>query len=162
MNVNSFLHEQAKIVELIPDGSDGAAAGDYVSLKHYKRWAIILQVNNATTVTAGAVTLKQATAVAGTAAKALAFTKMWANLDTGATDTLVETAVTSNTFDTDDTDAKNQMYVMEGTSDDLDVANGFDCMTIGVAAAIDASTTSAIAILWGGPGASTPPAAITD
>lgn len=103
---------------------------DYVSLKGFQRCAIVIAVDNAATVTGGAITLKQATAVAGTSEKALAFTKMWANLDTGASDTLVETAVSSNTFTTDTTDNKNLMYVIEVDAADLDVANGFDCIRV--------------------------------
>lgn len=103
---------------------------DYVSLKGYDRCTIVIAVDNATTVTGGAITLKQATAVAGTSEKALAFTKMWANTDTGAADTLVETAVTSNTFTTDTTDNKNLLYVVEVNASDLDVASGFDCVRV--------------------------------
>lgn len=103
---------------------------DYVSMKGYDRLTIVLAVDNATTVTGAAITLKQATAVAGTGEKALAFTKMWANIDTGAADTLTETAVTSNTFTTDTTNDKNLMYVVEVKAEDLDVANGFDCVRV--------------------------------
>jgi hypothetical protein len=103
---------------------------DYVSLKGYERATILIQVDNATTVTGGAITLKQATAVAGTSEKALAFSSMWANTDCAAGDTLTETAVTSNTFTTDTTDNKNLMYVIEVAADDLDVANGFDCIRV--------------------------------
>lgn len=103
---------------------------DYVSLKGYQRCTILIQVDNATTVTGAAITLKQATAVAGTSEKALGFTTMWANTDCAAGDTLTETAVTSNTFTTDTTDAKNLMYVIEVAADDLDVANGFDCLRV--------------------------------
>lgn len=103
---------------------------DYVSLKGYSGCTILIQVDNATTVTGAAITLKQATAVAGTSEKALAFDTMFANVDTGATDTLVETAVTSNTFTTDTTDNKNLMYVVEVDASDLDVANGFDCLRV--------------------------------
>ena len=105
---------------------------DYVSLKGYSRCTIIIAVDNATTVTGGAVTLKQATAVAGTSEKALAFSKMWANLDAAAGDTLTETAVTSDTFTTLTTDNKNLLYVIEVDADDLDVAGGFDCLRVDV------------------------------
>lgn len=103
---------------------------DYVSLKGYDRLTIVIAQDNATTVTGAAITLKQATAVAGTNEKALAFSKMLANTDTGAADTLVETAVTSNTFTTDTTDNKNLLYVIEVKAEDLDVANGFDCVRV--------------------------------
>jgi len=105
---------------------------DYVSLKNFGRCTIVIAVDNASTVTGGAVTLKQATAVAGTGEKALGFTKMLANLDTGAGDTLTETAVASNTFTTDTTDNKNLLYVVEVDAADLDVANGFDCLRVDV------------------------------
>lgn len=107
-----------------------AGDADYVSLKGFQSCSIILSVKNATTVTGCAVTLKQATAVAGTSEKALAFTKMWANIDAGASDTLAETAVTSNTFTTDTTNSKDLLYVMEVDAADLDVANGFDCVRL--------------------------------
>lgn len=103
---------------------------DYVSLKNYSGITILLAVDNATTVTGGAITLKQATAVAGTGEKTLGFTKMYANLDTAAGDTLTETAVASNTFTTDTTDNKNLLYVIEIDAADLDVANGFDCVRV--------------------------------
>src|SRR5574340_447094 len=105
---------------------------DYVSLKNFNRCSIVIAVDNATTVTGGAITLKQATAVAGTSEKALAFAKMWANTDTGASDTLTETAVTSDTFTTDTTDNKNLLYVIDVKAEDLDIANGFDCLRVDV------------------------------
>ena len=103
---------------------------DYVSLKGYERATIVIAVDNATTVTGGAITLKQATSVAGTSEKALAFASYFANIDTGASDTLTETTATSNTFTTDTTDNKNLLYVIEVNAADLDVANGFDCLRV--------------------------------
>src|SRR5574340_614693 len=110
-----------------------AGAGDYVSLKNFDRLTILIPVLNGATVTGGDVTLKQATAVAGTGEKALAFAKMYANTDCAASDTLTETAVTSNTFTTNATNSKQLMYVIEVKASDLDVANGFDCVRINVA-----------------------------
>ena len=105
---------------------------DYVSLKGYERCTIFITVDNATTVTGGVFTLKQDTTVAGTGEKPLEFSKMYANIDTGASDTLVETAVVNNTFTSDTTDNKNLMYVIEVNADDLDVAGGFDCVRVDV------------------------------
>lgn len=105
---------------------------DYVSLKGFDRCTIVIAVDNATLVTGGAVTLKQATAVAGTSEKALSFSTMWANTDVSASDTLTETAVTSDTFTTTTTDNKNALYVIEVKASDLDVANGFDCLRVDV------------------------------
>lgn len=125
-----------------------AGDGDYVSMKGYEHLTIIISVLNATTVTGGTITLKQATAVAGTAEKALAFTKMYANIDVAAGEALTETTVTSNTFTTDTTNSKALLYVIEVSSSDLDVANGFDCVrydSTGMASAVG----SALYILTG-------------
>ena len=126
------LVDVAKVVQGCPPAALATTAGDgdYVSLKNYDRLTILLSVKNATTVTGGVITLKQATAVAGTSEKALAFAKVWANTDTDAGDTLTETAVTSDTFTTDTTNSKNLLYVIEVKADDLDRANGFDCVRI--------------------------------
>ncbi|MDO9007227.1 MAG: hypothetical protein Q7U80_03300, partial [Thiobacillus sp.] len=103
---------------------------DSVSLTGFTRRTIGSAVDYAATVTGCAITLKQATAVAGTGEKALGFAKMYANLDTAASDTLAETAVTSDTFTTLTTDNKNALYVIEVAASDLDVANGFDCVRV--------------------------------
>lgn len=110
-----------------------AGDGDYISMREYARLTIVISVLNATTVTGGAVTLKQATDVAGTSEKALGFSTMWANTDCAASDTLVSTAVTSDTFTTSTTNSKILMYIIEVSARDLDIANGFDCVRIDVA-----------------------------
>lgn len=126
------LIDRAKVVTGIAPVAMATTAGDadYVSLKNFERLSILLSVKNGTTVTGCAVLLKQATTVAGGSEKALAFTKMYANVDAGASDTLVETAVTSNTFTTDTTNSKDLLYVIEVDAADLDVANGFDCVRL--------------------------------
>lgn len=135
---------------------------DYVSMKGYERCTILIQVDNATTVTGAAITLKQATAVAGTSEKALAFSAMFANTDCAAGDTLTETAVTSNTFTTDTTDAKNLMYVIEVKASDLDVTNGFDCLRVD--SLLMANAVGAVTYILTGPRNASPLAisAITD
>lgn len=115
-----------------------AGDGDYVSLKNYAHLTIVLTVLNGTTVTGGAVTLKQAQDVGGTGEDVLAFTKMWANTDTAASDTLVETAVTSNTFTTNTTNSKGLKYVIEVDATDLNVSGGFECVRIDVASMANA------------------------
>jgi len=87
-------------------------------------------VKNGTTVTGGAITLLQATAVAGTGEKALAFSTVYANVDVAASDALVETAVTNNTFTTNTTNSKDLLYVINVDASSLDVDNGFDCVRI--------------------------------
>lgn len=107
-----------------------AGDGDYVSMKNFSRITFVLLVLNGTTVTGGTITLKQATAVAGTGEKALSFTKAWRNIDCAAGDTLAEFAVSSDTFITDTTNSKQLMYVIEVEAADLDINNNFDCVRI--------------------------------
>jgi hypothetical protein len=151
-----------KIVTGLAPITPSTTTPDYVSMKGYQHLTIIVTADNATTVTGSAITLLQAVSVAAGSAKALAFTKMWANIDTGATDTLVETAVTNNTFTTTAVDNKNSMYVIEIEADQLDVSGDFDCVRIGTADAT-ASVLSVVYVLseprYSG---ATMPAAITD
>ena len=102
----------------------------YVSMKGYARCQIIISIADGTTVTGSTITLKQATAVAGTSEKALAFTRMLANTDYVASKTMTETAVTSNTFTTQTTNSKDSLYIIDVDASDLDVANGFDCLRV--------------------------------
>lgn len=104
---------------------------DYVSLKGHHKLTAVIVVDNGSTVTGSAITLKQATAVDGTDEKALEFDWVYANTDTGASDTLTKTAVTSDTFTTDTTNAKNLLYVIEVDASMLDTDNDFDCVRVG-------------------------------
>lgn len=138
ISANARLDEQAKIVVGLSPLAPSTSVPDYVSLKGYERCSIIIMVNNGTTVTGSAITVKQASAVANTGEKALAFSNVAANLDIAATDTLVDTAVTSNTFTTLTTNDKDALYVVDVKASDLDVAGGFDCIRAGTA---DAANT---------------------
>jgi len=157
-----LLVENFKFVTGLAPIAPSTSTPDYVSMKNYDRMTIVILADNATSVTGSAITVKQASAVAATGEKALAFTTMWKNIDTGATDTLVETAVTSNTFTTDTTNAKNLMYVIEVKASDLDVANGFDCVRAGTGDTV-ASVVSVLYLMWNTRYAkATPPSAILD
>lgn len=68
-----------------------------------------------------AVTLEQATDVAGAGAKALAMAKYFTN--TKADDTMSEVAVVANTFNVG---VANKLYIIEVLANDLDINNGFD------------------------------------
>lgn len=140
MNLNARLDEQVSLVQATSMVALTSTAGDasYVSMKGYARCMITIDVLNATTVTGGAVTLKQATAVAGTGEKALAFTRMLSNTDVGAGQALTETSVSSNTFTTDATNSKRLRYVIDVKASDLDAANNFDCLRVDVASMANA------------------------
>ena len=125
------------------------------------RYEVVL-VDNGSGVTGTAVTLVQATNVAAGGAKALPFTKVWVNADISATDTLVETAVSNNTFTTATTSDTNLLYVIDIDPATLDIDNGFDCVRVGTGNAVNA-VTCVLYILWDAKyAAATPPSAILD
>lgn len=132
VNLNARLDEQVTPIVAAAGLLLTSTLGDttYVSLKGYRKLQIIIVIADGTTVTGTAVTLKQATAVAGTGEKALAFTRMLANVDYAASKTMVETAVVANTFTTQAVNSKDSVYVIDVDADSLDVANGFDCVRV--------------------------------
>lgn len=132
MNVNARLDEQVQTVVAAAGLLLTSTLGDttYVSMKNFARARITIVIADGTTVTGSAITLKQATAIAGTSEKALAFTRMLANTDYAASKTMVETAVTSNTFTTQTENSKDSVYIIDVDASDLDIANGFDCFRV--------------------------------
>lgn len=107
-------------------------AGDYISLKNYAGVTIVIMVDVASGTDDGAVTLTQATSVAGGSAKSLGFDYVWKNEDTETADALTKTAVTSDTFNAGGV-TKSCLYVIEVKAEDLDVDNGFDCLRVNLA-----------------------------
>lgn len=161
MNINARLVEQAKIVTGLGPVTPSSSTPDHVNLKHYPRCTVIIQALNGTTVTGSAITLVQSTDVANTGGKTLSFDKVFANVDTGASDTLVDTTVSSNTFTTNSTNSKGLLYVIEVTQDMLDTANSFNCFRVGTGNAAN-TTLSVTYVLWPARFAqATPPSAIT-
>jgi hypothetical protein len=108
----------------IKNWTGAATVGDYVSLKNYGSCTIII-ITGAWAAGTSAITLEQATAVAGTATKELAFTDY--SDDETATGVQAKKTATSNTFNLT---AANKIYIIEVTSAMLDVAGGFDCITV--------------------------------
>lgn len=142
----NFLDMGHVITGLAPI-TPSSSTPDYVSLKGYDRMVAVIIADNGSTVTGSAITLKQASDVSATGEKALEFDTMYANIDTGAASTLTETAVTSDTFTTDTTDAKNLLYVIDVPLDNLDTTNGFDCVRVGTGNAAN-TVLSVIYILY--------------
>lgn len=157
------LPEQCKIVELLPLATDaaGRAAAVAVSLKNAARAYILVSLTqgNAATVL---LTPMQATTVAKGGGKVLTNPiRIWSNLDTAASDTLVRQADAVNY--TTDAGVKNKQVLFEIDPAALDLANGFDCVYISTGASNVANLTSALAILTDLRFASaTPPSAIVD
>lgn len=164
LSPNRRLSEVVKFVTGLAPIAPSSSVPDYVSLKGYEGCTILVLVDNGATVTGSDITVKQAQAVANTGEKALAFDRMLANVDTGAADTLVETAVASNTFTTNNTDNKNLLYVLDVRADQLDINNGFDCIRLGTGNSTNA-VLGVIYALWPAKYAKSPsptPSAILD
>lgn len=141
---NAALHEQAKIITGLAPILPSSSVPDYVCMKTYSRCSIIILVDNNTTVTGSAITVKQATGVGAGGEKAVAFTEAFRNIDTGSSSALTVFTVGSNTFTTDTTNAKNLIYVIDIGIDDLDLAGGFDCIRAGTANA----TAAIVSVLY--------------
>lgn len=156
------LVESCKIVTGLAPITPSTSTPDYVSLKDYRHLTIIINVDNGNTVTGSAITLKQATAVDGTGEDVLAFTKAWRNIDTDAGDTLTEFAVSSNTFTTDSTNAKNLQYVIELDADELNTNSGFDCVRLGTGNGANMVLSAVYILSQPRYAMATPPAAITN
>lgn len=111
-----------------PNNYTGAAnTVQYASLKGYERIGILITTGAWAGGTA-AVTMNQATAVAGTGAKALAIPFNWTSTSTSAT--VTKNTVVSNTFNLD---TANKLYWLEFVQSDLDVANNFTCVGVSIA-----------------------------
>ena len=133
-SVNGKAGEQDVVIVAAHGLLLASTAGDaqYCSLKNFARCEIDIIIFDGTTITAADITLLQATAIAGTGAKELAFSTVKKNVDLAATtkQALTDTAVTSNTFKTQTTNSKRSRYVIDVTPDMLDIAGGFDCFRL--------------------------------
>jgi hypothetical protein len=126
-----FFPEEYKIVMLNSNTAANAVACDYVSLKNVSRfyWLVLHTLTNDTDLV---LTPKQATAVAGTGAKATsAVHRIWvgANLSTSVDDWVEATAAASYTIDPA---TQNPCYLLIEVDPaiHLDVNGGFDCVLL--------------------------------
>jgi hypothetical protein len=140
------LPQNAKIVNALTPATDAAGrTGAYVSLKNALKAYLVCQVaqGNAATVQ---VSINQATAVAGTGAKALAnVVPVWANQNVATNDTLTRQA-NAVSFTTSAAVA-NKVVVFEVDPANLDVAGGFDSVAPVTGASNVANLTAAYWIL---------------
>jgi len=125
-----FLGTQ--VPELCSSPKDyNAAAGtiEYLNMSKYARVTFIITTGAWAAGTA-AVTINEATTVAGGSAQALTFTEMFTNkaVATVPVDLGDATAVTSSTFNLDTADS---VWVIDITADML--SDGFDCLAVVVA-----------------------------
>lgn len=137
------LAEETRIVEAIAPVAGGSAlVGDYISLKHTPRVAVVVHIaqGNAAPV---ALTIEQATSAAGAGTKAITdAVPIWANEDCAAGDNLteMEKAVSFTTS----ADTKNKIVVFHVDTDVLDKNNGFEWICVKAAASNAANIVSAL------------------
>ena len=155
MNINALLTEQAQVVmAIVPvDSQAGANAGDWVSLKDYAKCSVILIKAPGVAGDDPVITLKQASDVSGTGAKALNFTRVDSKVgaQTGIGAFTANTQAAGNTY-TDLVSAEAQgIFVIDVKAEDLDVNNSFDCIQLSVpdTGAGGAQLLTAIYLLWG-------------
>jgi hypothetical protein len=133
MNLNVI--NQTKLIHAVSPAnwSGSTSSAKYVSLKNYGMCYIWIHTGAIADGT-GAVTVTQASAVAGTGAKAISFDHYYS--DTGTANLLARVSSTSATFTLA---TANSQYVipidpaqLDGSS--IGSASAFDCLTISVAA----------------------------
>lgn len=144
----NFQHiiENGRLVLLAAPATDAAGrTSSYVSMKNYRKAFLIFGCTqgNAATIQ---LDPKQASAVAGTGAKALSQNcRIWTNLDAATNDTF--TKQTSAKTYTTDAAVKNKTVVFEIDAAELDLANSFDCLALTIGASNVANITTVYALL---------------
>jgi len=155
------LPETFKIVEGISNLTDGSVrTADYVCLKNCRRATAVCTILGGA-ATAMDINPYQATDVAASDEKVFAnVLRWWMNASTGVTDTLVAqtAAIDANTAAT----AVNKMVVIQIDPAQLDVANGFDCVTLKTEGDEASNLISVLWFLETDYAQATPPTAITD
>jgi hypothetical protein len=138
------LIENSQIVSAFSVGTDvnTDADGDWVSLKNYNRCLILFTKAIGTAGDDVSIKLEQATAVAGTSAKALTFNHIYHKIGATALSGVGQWTKVNLSTATDDldlvsvnsvdlaTDINETMIAVEIHASDLDVSGGFDCLHI--------------------------------
>ena len=155
------LIAQAPERHLLSPAADAAGrTGVYRSLKNAIKAYVVVSINqgNAATVL---LSVLQASAVAGTGSKAISATSIWANQDEAAADgDVAQTAAA--TFTTSAT-LKQKRIIFEIVPEQcMDVANGFDCITVSTGASNAANITSAHLVIIPAYQQASPPNTLVD
>ena len=139
------LIEKTQIVEAIAPQAGAAITGDYISLKNAGHVTVLVHVTQATADPV-AITIEQATAVGGTGSKAITnAVPIYLVADAATSDVWVRQtdAVAYTTSAT----TKHKLVAFEIDAVSLDVAGGFDCITVKTAASHATNLTSAVYVL---------------
>jgi hypothetical protein len=154
MTTGVRMIDKIVIVRAFAPAVPSSAAPLVIRLRYFDHVSIKISYANATTVTGSAITMNQGTGGAGTttltATTPLGFSTLWAAVNQSDSHALTQTAVVSNTFTTDATNSQSGYYFIEISALDLNVANGFNCIQVGIGNAT-AATISAEYILGPSP-----------
>ncbi len=149
MVANKKLIEAVKIVTMGGPVllNTAGITGTRVSMKGYRRLALVISLAPASGTDVSAVTLKQSKTVADSPSteKALSFTKMYRQA-IATSDLFTETAVVADTFNTSAT-AVAETFVIEVDETDLDINNGFDCVRVAMSDPGSVSTPATVLAL---------------
>ena len=125
-----FIEENQLVVGLVPYDMHavGASQGDFVSLKLYRRLAIVFIKDVGYGGQNPVLTIQQATDVAGDGAKALDFTEyaVKTGAQTGVGTFTKTTQAAANTLTA--VGGSQELVVIEFTAEELDVDGRFDCI----------------------------------
>jgi hypothetical protein len=159
MSLGLCIPEHYKMVNILAPAADaGGRTGAWVSLKTVKTAFLVFHITqgNAATI---ALSINQATAIAGTGSTPIVqLAKIWANLATATSDTLVRVADAVNY--TTDAGLALKMVVVE--IDPAALSAGFDCITGITGASNAANITACMAYLESRYPQATPPSAVVD
>jgi len=155
------IPEKDKPVEAMTPQAGGVITGAYVSLRDAEACFLLAHINQANAATV-AITIEQATDVAGTGSKVITnAVPIWVDQDCAATDALIRQV--DAVFFTTSATLKRKLVIFQIDPSHLDMNNGFDCITVKTAASDVSNITAAQYILsdlrYGG---STPPSDIID
>lgn len=148
------------VVAAAPQTTNAAVTGDYVSLKNCSGRVWVLVSLTQAVAHATAITLEQATDVAGTGSTAITVAvPIWANEDVATSDTM--TAQTAAVSYTVGAAAKNMLVCFQIDAGTLDA--GYDCITVKTAASSQATNfVSAVYLIDNKYGGASAPSVIVD
>ena len=143
MSFNTRLLESIDIVPAFTPGQDinTDASGDWVSLKNYDGCLVCFHKAAGTAGDDPVISLLQATTVSGTSSKALNINHLYAKVGATAisgvstftkySGTAAATVDLVSAFGTDIlSDVGESLIVVDVRASDLDVSNGFDCISL--------------------------------
>lgn len=147
-----FHPELNAIAELVKFATDAVRDGIYISLKNVHRAFIVVFIGQLADATQHTLTLKQATAGAGTAIgtseKALLVdSPIYINQNCGASNLVTAATATLGVYTTDINQTRSKIVIFEIVPErDMDLANSFDCIGIDMSD-LGVNTAGAFAIL---------------